>query len=101
MMGYQVIITSVAQKDVEASYRWGVKTWGKTQAERWTRQMRKAVKGLATFPDRCPLAPEDNEFAAEIRQLIVGRYRVLFTVRGRKVYVLHIRGAYLDKPEKD
>ena len=41
-----------------------------------------------------PLAPEDDEFSAEIRQMIVGRYRILFTIRKQKVHVLHIRGAY-------
>jgi hypothetical protein len=28
--------------------------------------------------------------------MIVGRYRVLFTIRKGKVHVLHIRGAYID-----
>lgn len=39
-------------------------------------------------------APEDDEFSEEIRQMIVGRYRVLFTIRKHKVHVLHVRGAY-------
>jgi hypothetical protein len=26
--------------------------------------------------------------------MIVGRYRILFTIKGRKVHVLHVRGAY-------
>jgi hypothetical protein len=26
--------------------------------------------------------------------MVVGRYRVLFTIKGRKVLVLHVRGAY-------
>ena len=36
--------------------------------------------------------PEDDEFSEEIRQMVVGRYRVLFTIKGRKVHVLHVRG---------
>ncbi|MCA1602228.1 MAG: hypothetical protein LC776_11490 [Acidobacteria bacterium] len=43
------------------------------------------------MPKGFPLAPEDNEF----RQMIVGRYRVLFTIKGRKVHVLHVTGAYV------
>ncbi len=34
--------------------------------------------------------PEDDEFSGEIRQMVVGRYRVLFTIKGRKVHVLHV-----------
>ena len=55
-------------------------------------------------PKGFPLAPEDDEFSEEIRQMVVGRYRVLFTIKGRKVHVLHVRGAYvgaIDQPEDD
>ena len=47
------------------------------------------------MPKGFPLAPENDEFNEEIRQMIVGRYRVLFTVRRGKVHVLHVRGAYV------
>jgi hypothetical protein len=45
-------------------------------------------------PKAFPVAPEDEEFPEEIRQMIVGRYRILFTIKGRKVHVLHVRGAF-------
>jgi hypothetical protein len=51
-----------------------------------------------------PLAPEDDEFSQEIRQMVVGRYRVLFTIKGREVHVLHVRGAHpgrIDQLEED
>lgn len=37
------------------------------------------------------LALEDDEFSEELRQMAVGRYRVLFTIKGRKVHG-HVRG---------
>jgi hypothetical protein len=47
---------------------------------------------------RCPKGfspcPENEEFAPEIRQMVIGRYRILFTIKGRKVHVLHVRGSY-------
>ncbi len=47
------------------------------------------------MPARCPLAPENDEFEEEIRELLYGkrqhRYRILFTIRGETVIVLHIR----------
>jgi hypothetical protein len=36
-----------------------------------------------------------DEVEEEIRQMIVGRYRVLFTIRKHKVHVLHVRGAHV------
>jgi plasmid stabilization system protein ParE len=81
------------------------RVWGKRKAQQWVRQLRSAVsKQLAVVPKGFPLAPEDDEFFEEIRQMVVGRYRLLFTIKGRKVHVLHVRGAYveaIDHPEGD
>jgi plasmid stabilization system protein ParE len=57
--------------------------------------MEDAIASLATFPKRCPLAPETVRFPFEVRQLLYGRkphvYRILFTIEGDTVIVLHIR----------
>lgn len=91
-----MIIEDSAQENVRESYDWGCRTWGKRQAQQWARELRTAVfKQLGIVPKAFPLAPENDEFSEEIRQMIVGRYRVLFTIRGRKVHVLHVRGAYI------
>ena len=96
MKGYLVIFEDSAQADVRESYGWGCRVWGKRGAQRWARQLRTAVfKQLRVIPKAFPLAPEDNEFSEEIRRMVVGRYRVLFTIKGRKVHVLHVRGAYV------
>jgi len=63
----------------------------------WARELRSAAaKQLGVVPKGFPLAPENEEFSEEIRQMVVGRYRVLFTIKGRNVHVLHVRGAYVD-----
>jgi plasmid stabilization system protein ParE len=90
---------------VRESYDWGCRAWGKHEAQQWARELRPAVfKQLGIVPKAFSLAPEDDEFSEEIRQMIVGRYRVLFTIKGRRVHVLHVRGAYVaafDQPEKN
>jgi plasmid stabilization system protein ParE len=105
MKRYLVIFEDSAQADVRQSYDWGCRAWGKREAQQWARQLRNAAsKQLGVVPKGFPLAPEDDEFSEEIRQMVVGRYRVLFTVKGRKVHVLHVRGAYvgaIDQPEDD
>jgi plasmid stabilization system protein ParE len=96
MKRHAVVFEESAQADVRRSYEWGRRAWGKHEAEQWVRQLRRAVtKQLALVPKAFPLAPEDDEFSEEIRPMIVARYRILFTIKGRKVHVLHIRGPYL------
>lgn len=59
--------------------------------DRWFDEADEAILSLSDFPYRCALAPEDEEFEEEIRHLIVGSYRVLFTVQQDEVHVLHVR----------
>lgn len=78
----------------------GCRVWGKAQAQKWARDLRAAItKQLTTVPTGLPLAQENDEFREEIRQMIVGRYRVLFTIQGRRVHVLHVRVAYVSNVE--
>ncbi len=95
MKRYAIVIEVSAQADIRGSYDWGCRVWGKREAQRWVRDLRTAIlKQLSLVPRGFPLAPEDDEFSEEIRQLIVGPYRVLFTIKKHKVHVLHVRGAY-------
>jgi hypothetical protein len=43
------------------------------------------------LPRRCPIAPENDDFDVEVRQLLYGEFRVLFTVEDDVVRVLHVR----------
>ena len=63
----------------------------------------KAFRSLERSPLRCSLAPESAFFEEEIRQLIYGKYRILFTVEGETVFVLRVRHRAQDylKPEED
>ena len=92
MKRHLVIFEKSAQVNVDESYTWGCRVWGKKEAQRWVRQLRVAVsQQLSIVPKGFPLAPEDDEFSEEIRQMVVGRYRVFFTIRKGKVHVLHVR----------
>jgi plasmid stabilization system protein ParE len=96
MKRYAVVLEVSAQADIRGSYDWGCRVWGKREARRWVHELRTAIsKQLSLIPKGFPLAPEDDEFVEEIRQMIVCRYRVLFTIRKHKVHVLHVRGAHI------
>jgi plasmid stabilization system protein ParE len=59
-------------------------------AERFCNGLLTAAATLRSFPRRCPLAPESSA-TLEIRQLLHGAYRILFTIARHTVYVLRIR----------
>ena len=79
---------------MEAAFLW-IAEQNPAAGVRWLAGLEAAVQSLSALPERCPLAPESDVFNEEIRQLIYGRrsgrYRVLFTVRGGTVRVLHVR----------
>ena len=64
-------------------------------ATKWFNGLEGAIYALADFPQRCPLAEESKAFDVEIRQLVygkrVGAYRILFTIVGDAVHILHVR----------
>ena len=97
MKKYKVILHSDAESDIESSFKWGCRAWGEKNAKLWVRELRRAIrKQLTSLPLACPLAPEGEELSVSIRHLITGRYRVLFTVRGRTVTILHVSGPFTD-----
>jgi plasmid stabilization system protein ParE len=103
-MTYHVIIQPQAEADIEAAYLW--KRDNVPQAAvRWFAEIVEAINSLDQFPARCPLAPENEHFTQEIRQLLHGPrhdvYRILFTVESDTVHVLHVRhGAQQYLPEE-
>jgi len=96
MKRYKVILHSDAESDIESSFKWGCRAWGEENAKRWVRKLRRAIrKQLTSSPLGCPLAPESKRLGVSIRHLIIGRYRVLFTVAERTVTILYVRGPYI------
>lgn len=95
MVRFTVQFLPEAEDETLASYEWGLRHWGGELAEKWLRELYEAVfKLLSTFPFSCSIAPESEDARTEIRQLILGRYRVLFEVSGDEVVVLHLSGPY-------
>lgn len=93
-MTYQIVIQPSAQAEMEAAYAWAAEHTAMTAA-RWYNRLLDTIGSLADNPQRCPLAPENEYFSKEIRNLFYGKrrhaYRIIFTIRGQTVHVLHIR----------
>jgi len=93
-MKYRVLVIPCAAAEIEEAYLW-IAERAPESAVRWFNGLYSVIDTLETFPERCPHAPEDDFFQQEIRQLIygklIGRYRILFTIDGDTVYILHVR----------
>lgn len=90
-MSYRVEFADQAKSDLFEIYLW-IAEDSAVNASRWIVTLEAEIHGLGVSPERCVIAPENGEIEeSEVRQLLVGRYRVLFIVRERKVFVLHIR----------
>ena len=93
-MQYQVIITPSAKADIFEINAWLLENYPEV-AEKWLWGISQAVTSLSKFPERCTISPESEAFDIVVRQLIYGKkphiYRILFSVRDEKVYILRIR----------
>ncbi len=99
-MTYRVVITANAKNDLRSYYLRAAERAPVTAA-RWLSRFETALATLATNPQRCGLAPENETVDEEIRQFLFGRrgssvFRALFTIAEGEVRVLHIRRAVMD-----
>jgi plasmid stabilization system protein ParE len=93
-MGYRVRLMPEAENDIEKLYRWLIAR-SPVRGAAWFNGMIDAIDSLESHPERCQLAPENQYFEQEIRQLLYGGgrgvYRILFTIKDDTVIVLHVR----------
>ncbi len=94
-MAFRVESSARAKQDLDGILEWLLAEEAGEAGLRWFQRMRESVASLSELPRRCPLAPESAEFPFDVRQLLYGRkphrYRILFTINGDAVIVLHIR----------
>ncbi|MDP8982015.1 MAG: type II toxin-antitoxin system RelE/ParE family toxin [Acidobacteriota bacterium] len=94
-MAFRVETTAEAEHDGDAILEWLLSQHAGDSGIRWFVALEEAIASLATFPKRCPIAPESSEFPFEVRHLLYGRkphvYRILFTIEHDTVDILHIR----------
>ncbi|QDT43490.1 Plasmid stabilization system protein [Gimesia alba] len=89
-MKYKVEITPSAENDVEQAYCY-IRNDSPVNAVRWRKQFYKIAGTLSRFPEGCGFALENELVDFEVRQKLHGSYRILFTVDGNRVIVLHVR----------
>lgn len=95
MTVFTVIITPSAEEDITESFLWGSEYWGVEMAIDWVNDFRFVIEEkLSRSPNRCAFAPENDGSGRVFRQLLVGRYRVIFHIIETTIYVVHVRGSF-------
>ncbi len=93
---HHVIITPDADEDLRAAFRF-LRAEGSPQVARaWLNGIKKKIESLSDNPQRAHGAPDSGSFDEPIRELLYGSgnrgvCRILFTVFGRSVFILHVR----------
>ena len=91
-MKFRVNVQAQAINDLEELHE-GLAQFSDSAAARLLQLLEKSLDSLADFPKRHPIAPESTNSAIEIRNMLVGNYRVLFTIIGGTVNILRVRHA--------
>lgn len=95
-MSHRVVVLRRAEEELTAIALW-LADRSRDGAVQWLDAFERAKDSLATDPDGGEMAPESEFVEAEIRQILFktrsgNRYRVLYTIDGNDVRVLHVRG---------
>lgn len=93
---FEVVLTKAAQDELDNFHSWWTENRSPDQANRWYTGFYEAMISLEQNPTRCQLAPENDHFTYELRQLNYGlsskpTHRAIFTIRETVVLILRIR----------
>lgn len=86
-MKYRVVIHDMAEEDIRRNARWWAQNHSAVEAEKWFHFAFDSLETLADFPESHPLAPENDKFSFELRELLFGMgsrpgYRAVFGIQG-------------------
>jgi plasmid stabilization system protein ParE len=89
-MRYRVVVTPTAEANLDEILRF-IALDNPASGRKFFAALRARLGTLAEMPRRCPLAPEDGLDSLEIRHLIHGNYRIIFTIDPGQVTILQVR----------
>ena len=89
-MAYRIELSRRAQQDVEEAFL-HIQADAPGNARRWRHALERKLRVLERLPEAFGFAPENYDAKADVRQILFGRYRILYTVRESTVFVLTVR----------
>ena len=70
---------------------WGYIAQDKPEAAAaFVQRLEEQIGTLERFPERCPLAPENELLGTTYRHLLYGNYRTIFKIVGSRVIILRV-----------
>lgn len=89
-MAYRVELSRRAERDIEEAFAY-IHSRAPLNAIRWRKGLEKRLHALETNPEAFGFAPENKTARADVRQLLYGRYRILYTVCEKTVFLITFR----------
>ena len=86
---YKVFITQNAQDDLRHIYSY-IAEDSMSNAKIFVSELEEKINTLATLPERASYIPENVFFGTDYRQLIHGKYRVIYRIDRNNVFVLRV-----------
>ena len=91
VMAHKVRITPEAEADIRSIGDYIVAQHAPDSACRFVQSLRRRISSLKIFPEGYGLAPEAQAVGVELRQIVHGMYRVLYTVDDKVVTIHAVR----------
>jgi toxin ParE1/3/4 len=89
-VSYRILFQPPAARELDEVFGW-IARRSPGRATAWQVGAIERILTLTELPRCCPLAPEARDTELEIRQLMYGDYRILFTIEEDVVNILRIR----------
>jgi plasmid stabilization system protein ParE len=86
---YKISITPAAERDIEECVR-HISRDNPDAAGKWLDEIVERIGFLEKFPGRAPRIPESSAIGGDYRHLILGKYRIVFRVKGKTVLIVRL-----------
>ena len=91
-MDFQVELSRRAASDIEEIFHFiEVESDAPMNAIRWRHGLEMQLRRLTYLASSMPFAEENRHAPCEVRQMLFGKYRILYTVQNETAFVLSIR----------
>ena len=86
---YKVFITENAQDDLRHIFSY-IAEDSVNNAKKFVSELEDRINTLSSLPERASYIPENAFLGTEYRQLMHGKYRVIFRIDKKEIFILRV-----------